>query len=54
MYLDIAKKGFCIMLPIYDKVLQQSHSMKHKKIEGLLVILTRPKPLLKAASHKNR
>lgn len=45
--------GFCMMLPIYDKVLQKSHSMKYKnkfKLEGPLVILARPKLLLKAAS----
>lgn len=36
-----------MMLPIYDKVLQKSRSMKYKKLEE-----PRPKPLLKAASHR--
>lgn len=41
------------MLPIYDKVLQKSHSMKYKnkfKLEGPLMILAWPKSLLKVAS----
>lgn len=41
-----------MMLPIYDKVLQKSHSMKYKRLKRCLVILARPKPLFKAASHR--